>query len=277
MDEAVAAGGRLRRAIGRERGEDPARERRGVHELAGGEARVHVDAVDDQVGAGGRERLVLELPDGGAVERVGAARPEALDVEQRGALPHLLVGREADADRRPRQLRVGGEVGDRGHDLGHARLVVGAEQRVAARGDDVVPDGVAQLGHPLRVEHGAAARQRDDPAVVVAVHERLDPGAGLVRARVEVREQADHRRALDGGRQRGEDVAVVVLLRVGEPDPAQLRPRASGPARAGPGCSGSPRGRGRTACRRGRSGAGGRGRRGRAPRRAVTSTAQAWA
>ena len=54
------------------------------------------------------------------------------------------------------------------------------------------------------------------------MHERLDPGPGLVGARVEVREQADHRRALDGGGQRGEDVAVVVLLRVGEAELAQL-------------------------------------------------------
>ena len=197
-------------------------QRRGVDELAGGEARVHVDAVDDEVGARRGERLVLELAHRGAVERVRADGAEALDVEERGALPHLLVGREADADRRPRELGMGREVRDRGHHLGHAGLVVGAEQRVAARGDDVVADRVAQLGHPLGLEHGPAARQRDVAAVVVAVHERLDPAAGLVRARVQVGEQADDGRALHGRGQRGEDVALRVLLGVAEPDLAQL-------------------------------------------------------
>ena len=60
------------------------------------------------------------------------------------------------------------------------------------------PTLVAQLGHPLGLEHGPAARQRDVAAVVVAVHERLDARAGLVRARVEVGEQADDGRALHG-------------------------------------------------------------------------------
>ena len=64
--------------------------------------------------------------------------PKRLDVEQRRALADLLVGGEADAQRRARQVRVGRQVRDRGHDLGHAGLVVGAEQRVAAGGHDVV-------------------------------------------------------------------------------------------------------------------------------------------
>ena len=56
------------------------------------------------------ERLVLELAELGAVERVGAARAEALDVEQRRALADLLVRREGDPQRRPRQLGMRGEV-----------------------------------------------------------------------------------------------------------------------------------------------------------------------
>ncbi len=105
VDEAVATRGGLRRAVGRERGQDLPGEPRGVHELARREARMDVDAVDHEVGAGGGEGLVLQLARGRAVERVGADGPEALDVEQRRALPHLLVGREADADRRARELR----------------------------------------------------------------------------------------------------------------------------------------------------------------------------
>ena len=54
---------------------------------------------------GGGERLVLQLADLGAVDRVGAARAEALDVEQRRALADLLVGREADPQRRAAAAR----------------------------------------------------------------------------------------------------------------------------------------------------------------------------
>ena len=46
VDEALAAGGRLRRELGRQRREHAPGEPRGVDELAGREARVHVDAVD---------------------------------------------------------------------------------------------------------------------------------------------------------------------------------------------------------------------------------------
>ena len=88
----------------------------------------------------GAERLVLELAELRAVDRVGAERAEPLDVEQRGALADLLVGRERDPQRRARQLRVRGQMRDGGHDRRDAGLVVGAEQRVAAAGDDVVAD-----------------------------------------------------------------------------------------------------------------------------------------
>ena len=124
-----------------------------------------------------RERLVLELAELRAVERVGARGAEPLDVEQRRPLADLLVGRERDPQRRPRQLRVRGQVGDRGHDLGDAGLVVGTEQRVAAGGDDVVAALVEQLRHRRRIEPGAVARQLDHAAVVVAVDDRLDARA----------------------------------------------------------------------------------------------------
>ena len=157
VDEAFAAGGRLRgEAIGGQLGDDPRGEAGGVDQLPGGEARVDVDPLDrdDRLGAG--EGLVLELADGRAVERVGAARAEGLDVEERGAEADLLVGREGDPQVRPRQLRVGGEVGDRGHDLGDPGLVVGAEQGVAAGGDDVLAD----LARPAAASPPGRGRSR---------------------------------------------------------------------------------------------------------------------
>ena len=53
----------------------------------------------------------------------------------------------------------------------------------------------ASTGSCGRVEHRVVARQLDHAALVVAVHHRLDAGAGRVRARVDVGEQPDDRRA----------------------------------------------------------------------------------
>ena len=196
---------------------------RRVDELAGREPGVDLDAVDgdDRLGAG--EGLVLELAHGRAVQRVGAPGPEALDVEVRGALADLLVGGEADAQRRARQLGMCGQVGDRGHDLGDAGLVVGAQQRVAAGGHDVVALLARQLGHVRRVEHRVVARQLDRAAGVGAVDDRLDARAGRVGARVDVGDEPDHRRvAVDGAGERGHHVAVVVELGVLEADRLEL-------------------------------------------------------
>ena len=169
---------------------------------------------DDRLGAG--ERLVLQLAHGRAVHRVGAHGAEALDVEAQRAAADLLVGGEADPQRRARQLGVRGEVGDRGHDLRDAGLVVGAQQRVAAGGHDVVALLAGQLGHLRRVEHGVVARQLDRAAGVGAVDDRLDPRARCIGARVDVGEEPDDRRGAVGRGQRGHHVAVVVELGVRE-------------------------------------------------------------
>ena len=60
-------------------------------------------------------------------------------------------------------------------------------------------------------------------AVVGAVDDRLDPGAGRVGARVDVGDEPDDRRvAVDGAGQRGHHVAVVVELGVLEADGPEL-------------------------------------------------------
>jgi hypothetical protein len=182
-----------------------------------------VDAVDGDDRLGRGEGLVLQLAHGRAVERVRAAGAEALDVEARSALADLLVGREADAQRRARQLGVRGQVGDRGHDLRDAGLVVGAQQRVAARGHDVVALLAGQLGHRRGIEHRVVARELDGAAGVGAMDDRLDPRARRVGARVDVGDEPDHRRlAVDGGGKRGHHVAVVVERCVLDADGLQL-------------------------------------------------------
>jgi hypothetical protein len=166
----------------------------GVDQLPGCPSGVDVDAVHRHLHSAGAERLVLELAGLRAVQGVGAERPEPIEVEQCGPLADLLVGREGDPEHRPRQLRVRGQVRHCGHDLRHAGLVVGAEQRVTARGDDVVAHLAGEHGHHLRVEHGVVAPQLQGLAGVAAVHQRLDACAGRIRAGVHVRDQADHGR-----------------------------------------------------------------------------------
>ena len=116
----------------------------------------------------GRERLDLELADTRAVERVGGLGAERLDVEVVGAAAHLLVDRERDAHRRARLGRAA-EVRDGRHDLRHAGLVVGSEQRRAVARDDVVPDArrerrlLGRVEHLARVARAARSARRRSP------------------------------------------------------------------------------------------------------------------
>ena len=146
VDEAVAALSRLGRQLGWELGQNAAGQSGRVDKLAEGEAGMYLDALDDHDDLRRGERLGLQLAELGPVDRVRADGTEALDVKQRRAHPDLLVGREADPQPRARQLRVRDEMRHGGHDLRHAGLVVGPEQRVAAGGDDVVPDLAASSG-----------------------------------------------------------------------------------------------------------------------------------
>jgi hypothetical protein len=95
------------------------------------EARMRVEAVEADEHRVARERLHLDLAQCGAVHRVCELRAEARHVEMRRVPADFLVRREAETDRTVRNLRVRDQVLGRRHDLGDARLVVGAEQRLA--------------------------------------------------------------------------------------------------------------------------------------------------
>jgi len=116
------------------------------------------------------------------------------------------------------------QVGDGGHDLRDPRLVVGAQQRVARCGHDVVAGARGEVRLGRRVERRAVARERDRLAVVVAVHDRHDARARRVGARVEMGDEADDDGPIPaaGSGQRRRDVAVGVDGRVGEADLREL-------------------------------------------------------
>ena len=88
----------------------------------------------------GGEALVLDRAGGLAVHRVAEIGAELLEIDLVDPAADLLVGGEEDADRAVPDVRVVDQELGRRHDLGDARLVVGAEQRGAVRGDDVVAD-----------------------------------------------------------------------------------------------------------------------------------------
>ena len=66
------------------------------------------------------------------------------------AASDFLVGREGDPDRTVWNLWMRQQVFGRRHDLGHAALVIGAQQRRARRRHNVVPEALAEIG---RVRH----------------------------------------------------------------------------------------------------------------------------
>ena len=78
------------------------------------------------------------------------------------------------------------EIGDRGHDLGDARLVVGAEQRHAVGRDQLVADVRLELRRVLGPDHLRRVGGQDDRTALVADPLRLHVLTAHVRARVHV-------------------------------------------------------------------------------------------
>ena len=137
----------------RQRGDDLARQPDRVDELALGRARVRVDAADRDDDLLGVERLVLDLAEIGAVERVGAAAPNA-STSKWSAPPPI-------SSSTVKQTRSGGG-GSSGCAARYATAAMisatpalsSAPSSVCRGGDDVVADFVREPAAP--VEHGAA-------------------------------------------------------------------------------------------------------------------------
>ena len=223
MDEALPLLGRLRRErVPRQARDQVGGELDRVDELSLGRAGMGRAAANRHRHPRRVERLRLDLAQFGAVERVGVAGAEALDVEMVSAARDLLVDREADADRCVLELRMPFQIGDRGHDLRHTGLVVGAEQCRPVGGDDVVTDLLLQQRELFGVEDDArVAREPDRAAVVTLVHLRVDVRPGDVGRGVDVRDQPDRRRRV-GALKRAVDVAELVEPDVVEPDLVEL-------------------------------------------------------
>ena len=182
------------------------------------------DAFDGDGGAVGRKRLVLDIPGGFAVDRVGEIGAELFQVGLVDAAADLFVGREQDLDGAVLDLRIVDQEMRRIHDLGEAGLVVGPQQRGAVGRDDVVADLVGQRGMFGGADHlRGIARQHDVAAAIIPHDLRLDVLAGAIGRGVHMRAEADHRDLLVGiGRDGRIDIAVFVEMGVGEPHRLQL-------------------------------------------------------
>ena len=145
----------------------------GVNHGILGAAGVNRQAPDGDGGRSGVEVLVLDAAHVAAVHRVGEVSAEPGNVEQVGSLADLLVGGEGNAE-----LAMGGALPqDRfrgGEDFGHARLVVGAQQGGAVRGDEGFALHGGQEGEGGDFQHRTGAGQDHILAVVVLMDHRLD-------------------------------------------------------------------------------------------------------
>ncbi len=226
MHVPLVASGRLRReAVGRQAADEVGGDLDGVDHPSLGIAGMGVEALEGHRHRVGAEALDLELAARLAVHRVGAVGAELRDVEVLRAATDLLVGGEADPDRAVRDLRVAHQPVRRGHHLGDAGLVVGAEQRRAGGGDDRAPDLLGERRVVGEAEDGGRIVGQDEILPpVVGVDDRFHPGARHLGRGVDVGEEADRRhvRLLRRGGNRRHDVPPLVDRRVGEADRLQL-------------------------------------------------------
>ena len=161
MQKALLAFGGLRRAtVLRQAVDDGGGDLDRVLHLALGKTGMGADAFDGDGGAVGREGLVLDIPRGFAVDRIGKVGAELFQVGLVDAAADLFIGREQDLDGAVLDLRIADQELRGIHDFGEAGLVVGAEQGGAIGGDDVVADLIGQRG----MFRGADDLGRDRPA-----------------------------------------------------------------------------------------------------------------
>ena len=218
MEEPFAAlGGRGNLGRGKKRGEFAGQKRSVAHAVLRGTGVDHL-ARDLHDGARGVEILVLELAELAAVDRVGKFGTELLHIEEIGTATHLLIRGEADGERSVGSVGVLVQVLHERHDLRHARLVVGAEQRGTVGHDKIIADMLRKRGEVLLVEHHAELLVDDDGAALVVLN---DAGVHALAARlgggVHMGDETDSRSGGTFGKVGGDmahHIAVLIDARV---------------------------------------------------------------
>ena len=212
VDEPLAAFGRLRRQRHLGHGiDDLGRQVQRVDQLVLGPAGVDRHTLDTDDGPVGRERLVDQFAAMRAVERVAELGPQVVRQIGVDAVADLLVGRKADADGAVGDFGMLQQIAGGGHNDGHARFVVGPQQRGAAGGHDVVADAILQVGRVLIGENlFRVVGQGNGAALIVAVDDGLDARATEGRTGVHVGQQGDGRHVLGHGGRNGRQNRAIL-------------------------------------------------------------------
>ena len=146
-----------------------------------------VHAADDHLGHVGREGLNVDQVAPLAVERVAGHGADGRRVEVVHAAADLLVAGETQPQRPVAEPRMFPEPGGHLHEDGHARLVVGPQQRRAVAGNQGPPLEAVQLGVLRTADHPRGVAGKDDVAARIALdHLRIDPRAAGFRRGVQV-------------------------------------------------------------------------------------------
>jgi hypothetical protein len=154
VDEPLAASRGLRRQGDvRQRGDDLRGQVKRVDQRVLRLARMDRDAFHAHVRLVRGERLVDDLTELGAVQRVRDVGLQVAREIRVNASANLLIRRERDPDRSMGQLRMLQQMMRDGHDDGDAGLIIRAQQRRSAGRDDVVTDLRAQVRKPRRRQH----------------------------------------------------------------------------------------------------------------------------
>ena len=212
VEEALVAFRVFRTLAGGQQGIEFLADMDGVAHLSLGIAGVHVAALDVDLGAGSVEVLKLQLAYLAAVHGIAEIGPETGDVELDHAAADFFVGREADADLAVLELRMLHDVLHRVHNLGHAGLVVGAQQGGAVGGDEGLAHVVQHLGELRGLERQAGHALQGNLAAVVVLNDlRLHIGARSVRGGIHMGDEAHGRHILvQIGRDAGHHVPELI-------------------------------------------------------------------
>ena len=144
--ETLIAFRRLRRLVGRHHTDKFRCQQTGVQHLSLGISRVNAHALDGNLGRRGVEVLVLQFAHVATIHRVGPFASEFLYVEMVGTHANLLIGIERHTYLTVLDVLVGFQKYHGLHNLGYTSLVVGTQQGVSVRHNQVLARMLQQFG-----------------------------------------------------------------------------------------------------------------------------------
>ena len=195
----------------------------GIEHLVLGISGMDIQALEVNLGGGCVEVFKLQLADLPAIDGVGEIGSELGDVEMVCPLPYLLVRREGDTDAAMFHLGMRLQIVHRGDDGGNAGLIVGSEQGLAVRYDNVLAYIISEFRELGGRKEDVLCFIQNDISTLIGDDARLHVLARHIGTGVEMSDEADGRERLVGIRGEGcHQVAVLVERDIGQTDFLQL-------------------------------------------------------